>query len=56
MENQRKEHTVDELTAEIEDLRAENERLQQQVDMLKKAVFGPKSEKKYFMTLIAESS
>ena len=48
MENQRKEHTVDELTAEIEALRAENERLQQQVDMLKKAVFGPKSERKVF--------
>ena len=48
MENQRKEHTVDELTAEIEALRAENERLQQQVDMLKKAVFGPKSEKEVF--------
>ena len=53
MENQRKEHTMDELTAEIEALRAENntlnaenERLQQQVDMLKKAVFGSKSERK----------
>ena len=48
MENQRKEHTVDELTAEIEALRADNERLQQQVDMLKKSVFGPKSERKVF--------
>ena len=53
MENQRKEHTMDELTAEIEALRAENntlnaenERLQQQVDMLKKAVFGSQSERK----------
>ena len=53
MDNQRKEYTTDELTAEIEALRAENntlnaenEGLQQQVDMLKKAVFGPKSERK----------
>ena len=48
MDNQRKEHTVDELTAENNALRAEIERLQQQVDMLKKAVFGPKSERKVF--------
>ena len=34
------------LNAEIETLNAENERLQQQVDMLRKAVFGPRSEKK----------
>ena len=53
MENQRKERTVYELAAEnnalraeIETLNAENERLQQQVDMLRKAVFGPRSEKK----------
>ena len=48
MDNQRKEHTVDELTAENNALRAETERLQQQVDTLKKAVFGPKSERKVF--------
>ena len=48
MDNQRKEHTVDELTAENNALRAEIERLQQQVDMLKKAVFGSKSERKVF--------
>ena len=46
MENQRKEHTMDELAAENESLKAEVERLQQQVDMLKKAVFGSKSERK----------
>ena len=46
MENQRKEHTMDELAAENESLKAEVERLQQQVNMLKKAVFGPKSERK----------
>ena len=46
MDNQRKEYTIDELTAENESLKAEVERLQQQVDMLKKAVFGPKSERK----------
>ena len=62
MENQRKERTVYELAAENNALRAENEtlnaenktlnaeneRLQQQVDMLRKAVFGPRSEKKCF--------
>lgn len=48
MDDQRKEYTIDELTAENNALRAENERLQQQVDMLKKAVFGSKSERKVF--------
>ncbi len=47
MDNQRKEYTTDELTAEIEALRAENERLQQQVDMLKKAVQYALNEKRY---------
>ena len=37
---------MDELAAENESLKAEVERLQQQVDMLKKAVFGHKSERK----------
>ena len=48
MDDQRKEYTIDELTAENNALRAENECLQQQVDMLKKAVFGSKSERKVF--------
>ena len=42
MDNQRKEYTIDELTAENNALRAENERLQQQVDMLKKQYSVPK--------------
>ena len=46
MEEQRNERTVDELAAEINALRAENERLQQQVEMLRKAAFGQRSEKK----------
>ena len=48
MVEQRKERTIDELTAEIDDLRAENEWLRHQVDFLKKSVFGSKSEKKVF--------
>ena len=36
MEEQRKERTIDELAAENDVLRAEIERLQQQVDMLRK--------------------
>ena len=46
MEEQRKERTFDELAAENESLKAEVERLQQQVDMLRKAAFGQRSEKK----------
>ena len=46
MEEQRKERTIDELAAENDVLRAEIERLQQQVDMLRKAAFGQRSEKK----------
>ena len=55
MVEQRKERTIDELTAEIDDLRAENDELNKenewlrhQVDFLKKSVFGSKSEKKVF--------
>ena len=40
MEEQRKERTIDELAAENDVLRAEIERLQQQVDMLRKAENG----------------
>ena len=50
MVEQRKERTIDELTAEIDDLRAENEWLRHQVDFLKKSVFGSKSEKKVLHT------
>ena len=46
MDEQRNERTIDELAAEIDALRAENERLQQQVEMLRKAAFGQRSEKK----------
>ena len=53
MEEQRKGRSVDELAAENDNLRveidvfrAENERLEQQIAMLKKAVFGQKSEKR----------
>ena len=53
MDEQRKDRTIDELTAENDALRAENEtlnaeneRLQQQVEMLRKAAFGQRSEKK----------
>ena len=46
MEEQRKERTIDEIAAENDVLRAEIERLQQQVDMLRKAAFGQRSEKK----------
>lgn len=60
VEEQRKGRSVDELAAEIDNLRvengtlraeidvfrAENERLEQQIAMLKKAVFGQKSEKR----------
>lgn len=46
MEEQRKERTVEELSAENTALYAEIERLQHEVDLLKKAVFGQRSEKK----------
>lgn len=46
MKEQRKERTIDELVAENVVLRAEIENLQQQVEMLRKMVFGKKSEKK----------
>ena len=46
MKEQRNERTMDELAAENDALRAENERLQQQIDMLRKAAFGQRSEKK----------
>lgn len=46
MEEPRKERTVEELSAENTALRIENERLQHEVDLLKKAVFGQRSEKK----------
>ena len=46
MKEKRKERTIDELVAENTVLRAEIENLQQQVEMLRKMVFGKKSEKK----------
>ena len=48
MKEQRKKRTIDELVAENAVLRAEIENLQQQVEMLRKMVFGKKSEKKVF--------
>ena len=47
-----KERTIEELAAENEALRAELERVQHQNDMLRKAVFGPKSERR----VLADSS
>ena len=44
MEEPRKERTVEELSAENTALRIENERLQHEVDLLKKAVFGQRSD------------
>ena len=46
MEDNRKERTIDELTAEIDQLTAENERLRQQVESFRKALFGQSSEKR----------
>ena len=46
MKEQRKERTIEELVAENTVLRAEIENLKHQVEMLRKVVFGKKSEKK----------
>ena len=45
MGKQRKKRTVGELAAENDALRAEIERLEQQIALLKKALYGQKSEK-----------
>lgn len=50
-----KERTVEELAAEVEALRAEFERVQHQNDILRKAVFGPKSEKRVLADSYSDS-